>query len=118
MPMKKNKNGKKKVSPCSQDSILINTNNLDSRVNHKLNIIMTPRKRVIIKGFAYNAKMQPISGAAVEVIEVDYKENIRKVLGYTYTDNEGEYVLSIEALPEMFYEIVVYSPLNIKIKEI
>lgn len=115
--MKKNKNSNKKVNMCSKNSILINTSNLNSRASHKINIIMVPRKRVIIKGVAYNVRKQPIAGAAVEVIEVDYKENIRKILGYSYTDNEGEYVLSIEALPEMFYEIVVYSPLNILIKE-
>lgn len=94
-------------------SILIKTNNLNCRTKYNLNIILKSSKRVIIKGTVYNAKKQPSIGAAIEIIQINCKSRIKEILGYSYTDNKGEYLFSIEVLPDMSYEIAVYSPLNI-----
>lgn len=91
--------------------ILINSNDLNSRTKYNLNIILMSEKRVIIKGTVYNEKKQPSIGAVIEIIQIDYKKSIKDVLGYSYTDNKGEYTLSVEVSPKMFYEIGIYSPL-------
>jgi hypothetical protein len=94
-------------------SILINSNNFNCRTKYNLNIILKSKKRVIVKGTVYNKKKIPSIGAVIEVIEVDCRNNTRKILGYSYTDDKGEYLFCIEAFSYMLYEIVIYSPLNI-----
>lgn len=101
------------MKSCEKTSILINTNNLNCRTKYNLNIILKSKKRVIIKGIVYNAKKQPSIGAAIEMIQIDCQSNIKKILGYSYTDDKGEYLFCIEVLPYMIYEIAIYSPLNI-----
>jgi hypothetical protein len=98
---------------CEKKSILIKTNNLNCRIKYNLNIILNSNRRVIIKGVVYNTKKQPSIGAAIEIIQIDLRSMTKKILGYSYTDSKGEYLFSIEVLPYMFYEIAVYSPLNI-----
>lgn len=91
--------------------ILINSNDLNSRTKYNLNIILMTKKRVIIQGTIYNAKKQPSIGAVIEIIQIHYKKDIKHILGYSYTDNKGEYMFSIEVSPKVFYEIRIYSPL-------
>lgn len=95
-------------------SILIETNNLNCRTKYNLNIILNSnRRRVIIKGIVYNAKKHPSIGAAIEVTQINYKSNTKEILGYSYTNNKGEYLFAMEILPHTVYEFAIYSPLNI-----
>ena len=66
------------MKSCKKTSILINTNNLNCRTKYNLNIILKSKKRVIIRGTVYNAKKQPSIGAAIEIIQIDCKRNIRE----------------------------------------
>lgn len=91
--------------------ILLDCNCLDKTKRYNLNIILSPKKRVIIKGKVYNSKKQPSIEAVIEVIQFDSKRNIKEIIGYSYTNNKGEYLFSIEVLPKMYYEIKIYSPL-------
>jgi hypothetical protein len=54
----------------------------------------------------------PSIGAAIEVIRVNYSSNARETIGYAYTDNKGKYLFSLEILSNIFYEMNIYSPLN------
>lgn len=101
------------IKSCKKTSILIDTINLNCKIKYNLNIILKSKRRVIIKGTVYNKKQQPSIGAAIEMIQIDCRNNIKKILGYSYTDCKGEYLFFIEVLPYMLYEIAIYSPLNI-----
>lgn len=101
------------MKPFKKTSILIKTNNLNCGAKCNLNIILNSNKTVIIKGIVYNAKKEVSVGAAIEVIQINCRSNEKKILGYSYTDNKGEYLFAIEVLPYMVYEFAIYSPLNI-----
>jgi len=108
-------NSKVTMKPYKKTSILIKTNNLNCGEKYNLNIILNlnSNKTVIIKGIVYNAKKQPSIGAVIEVIQINCKSNDKEILGYSYTNNKGEYLFAIEVLPYMVYEFAIYSPLNI-----
>ncbi|MDR3594085.1 hypothetical protein [Clostridium sp.] len=99
------------MKSCKEPNIIINTNDLNCRTKYNLDIILMSKRRVIIRGTVYNAKKQPSIGAAIEVIQIEPKSNAREILGYSYTDNKGEYLFSMEVLPYMIYELKIYSPL-------
>ena len=99
------------MKSSKRNYILLDCNYLDETKRYNLNIILSPKKRVIIKGKVYNSKKQPSIGAVIEVIQFDSKRNIEDILGYSYTDNKGEYLFSIEVSPKKYYEIRIYSPL-------
>jgi len=100
------------MKSCKKTSIVINANNLKCKTKYNLNIILMSKKRTIIRGTVYNSKKQPSIGAVIEIVQIDFKRNTREILGYSYTNNKGKYLISIEVLPDMFYEIAIYSPLN------
>ncbi|MFL0197711.1 hypothetical protein ACJDU8_19380 [Clostridium sp. WILCCON 0269] len=100
------------IELCGKTSVLINTSNLNHCRKYNLNIILKCYKRVIIKGTVYNPNKLPSIGAAIEIIQVNFGSDIRKIIGYSYTDNKGEYLFSLEVLPDIFYEMNIYSPLN------
>lgn len=107
-------NSQDTIELCEKTSILINTNNLNYCSKYNLNIILKCHRRVIIKGTVYNSNKLPSIGAAIEVIQVSSGSDIRKIIGYSYTDNKGEYLFSLEVLPDIFYEMNIYSPLNME----
>jgi hypothetical protein len=96
---------------CGKMSICINTDKLNSETQYNLNIILRLNKR-IIRGTVYNQKRLPSVGAAIEVVQMNCKTNIKKIMGYSYTDSKGQYLFCIEVLSHMVYEIAIYSPLN------
>jgi len=101
------------MNVCKKTSILIKTNNLSCGAKYDLNIILKLNRTVIIKGIVYNSKKKPSIGAAIEVIQINSKSNTKEILGYSYTNNKGEYLFAMEILPYMVYEFAIYSPLNI-----
>ncbi|APM41293.1 hypothetical protein BS101_13885 [Clostridium kluyveri] len=105
-------NSKNTIELCGKRSILINTNNLNHCSKYNLNVILKCHKRVIVKGTVYNSNKIPSIGAAIEVIQVNCDSNVKKIIGYAYTNNRGEYLFCLEVLPDIFYEMNIYSPLN------
>ncbi|WP_333860856.1 hypothetical protein [Clostridium sp.] len=95
-----------------KNPIIINSNNLNPCRKYNLNLILKEHERVIIKGTVYNLNKMPSIGAAIEVIRVNYSSNARETIGYAYTDNKGKYLFSLEILSNIFYEMNIYSPLN------
>ncbi len=65
----------------------------------------------IIKGTVYCLNQTPSAGAAVQITQFDMVNHTSTVLGYTITDEAGRYVFSLEARPDMKYEISVFAPL-------
>jgi hypothetical protein len=65
----------------------------------------------IIKGIVYCLNQTPSAGAVVLITQVDMVNHTSTVLGYSITDEAGRYVFSLEAQPDMKYEISVFAPL-------
>ncbi|OYO76233.1 hypothetical protein C8E03_10255 [Lachnotalea glycerini] len=84
---------------------------LKCRNNH-FNIQLDRQKFQIIKGTVFNQKQHPCKGAAIQVFQINCKNNDRSLLGYVLTDEAGEYLFAIEAKPFMKYEIIIYAPLS------
>lgn len=106
--MKKNSDT---VDAWKREYILINMNKFKCKSIYNLDIILKLNKR-IIRGTVYNICGVPIANAAVEISEFDYSYRFRKIVGYTFTDNLGRYVICIEISSFSFYEIDIYSPLS------
>ena len=96
---------------CGEMSICINTDELNPETQYNLDIILELNKR-IIKGTVYNQNKRPSIGAAIEVVQIDYKTNTKQTIGYSYTDNKGQYLFCIENKTHVFYELFIYSPLD------
>jgi hypothetical protein len=65
----------------------------------------------IIKGTVYCLNQTPSAGTAVQITQVDMVNHTSTILGYAITDEAGHYVFSLEAQPDMKYEISVFAPL-------
>lgn len=105
------KDSKAAFVKCGGKTIYINTDKLNCGTQYNLNIILNLNKR-IIRGTVCNKIKRPSVGAAIEVIRINRKTNIKKIIGYAYTDNKGKYLFCIENLPNVVYELSIYSPLN------
>ena len=66
----------------------------------------------IIKGIVYKPDGGLSCGAAIEVRQMNPTNCKRTILGYTYTNNKGEYVFALQANSCMLYEITVYAALT------
>ncbi|MFA9376168.1 MAG: hypothetical protein ACERKZ_05365 [Lachnotalea sp.] len=97
---------------CSKNaSFIVRGANLEyCRENH-INIKLAPNKFQIIKGIVYNQRLEPCEGAVVQVIQINGKTKSKIILGYVTTNEEGEYLFSIEANPSMKYELTIFAPL-------
>lgn len=89
---------------------------LPCRENH-YNFHLDQSKFQIIKGTVYCSQDTPCADAVVEVIQIDGNKHTRKLLGYAITDENGRYLISLEAIPGMTYELSVYAPLITNKKE-
>lgn len=77
-----------------------------------LNLILNMEKSTIIKGNVYAGNHVPSVGASIKVVEINPFNKQKKILGYTYTDDKGEYQFRLVPIPYMIYEFVAYSPLR------
>ncbi|MGL4911901.1 MAG: hypothetical protein ACRC3Y_05640 [Romboutsia sp.] len=71
-----------------------------------------PKKLYILNGTIYDEKEELVSGAVVKVTEMDPLNKTSKYLGYTVTDINGYYLISIEAFYDKFYELAIFPPLD------
>lgn len=94
--------------------ILIRGESLKPGKKNTLNLILNVEKSTLIKGTVYSENHVPSVGASIRVVEIDPLNKQRKILGYTYTDDNGEYQFKIIPISYMIYEFTVYSPLKIK----
>lgn len=85
---------------------------LKENINSHLNIILSNRSTSIVRGIVYSSDGEISCGAAIEIKQINPINCQSHIVGYTYTNNCGEYVFALEANPCMFYEITVYAPLG------
>ena len=99
-------NGSKKAS------FIIEGARLQYSRNNHFNIKLESQKFQIIKGTVYNQEKERCEAAVVEVVQISCKDKAKCLLGYVFTDKEGEYLFALEAKPCMIYELAIYAPLN------
>ena len=92
--------------------ILIRGESLKPGKKNILNLILITEKSTLIKGTVYEGKCVPSVGASIKVVEINPLNKKRKVLGYTYTDDKGEYQFKVIPISCMLYEFTVYSALK------
>lgn len=92
-------------------SILLEGRQLNDHTHYQLEFVLDCRCLQIIKGIVYDQNQKPSVGAALKVTQIRNKNHAKSILGYCFTDEKGEYLFAIEALPWMKYEIMVYAPL-------
>ncbi|MCR8744764.1 pollen Ole e 1 allergen/extensin family protein [Romboutsia lituseburensis] len=71
-----------------------------------------PQNIYILNGTIYDEKQNLISGAVVKISEIDPVKKTSRFFGYTVTDVNGYYLLSLEAFDDKFYELAIFPPLN------
>ena len=77
-----------------------------------MNLILSVEKCTLIKGTVYAVNNEPSVGASIKVVEINQFNKQRKILGYTYTDENGEYQFMVTPISYMIYEFTAYSPLK------
>jgi hypothetical protein len=86
------------------------------RENH-YNFHLCKRHYQIIKGTVYSQNQTPCAGATVQLTQINEKSYEKVRLGYAVTDESGHYLFSLEAKPQMKYELSVFAPLILYKKE-
>ena len=91
---------------------LIRGKSLKPGESNILNLILDVKKSTLIKGTVYAQNDVPSVGASIKVVEINPSNKKRKILGYTFTDDKGEYRFKVIPIFYMIYEFTVYSPLK------
>lgn len=75
-------------------------------------LVVPNQNETLVNGIIYNPDCTKSPGAIVEVVEVNPLNNERILLGYTFTNESGEYGFTLSFNPYSVYEFNVYSPLQ------
>lgn len=92
--------------------ILIRGKSLKPGEKNILNLVLNVERSTLIYGTVYAGKYVPSVGASIKVVEINPFNKTRKILGYTYTDDKGEYQFKVIPISYMIYEFTVYSALK------
>ena len=96
----------------SHASIILFGSKLRPNSQYNFNLMLRTQRFQIIRGTVYDQNHQPSIGAVIQITQIRVDNNKRKILGYCYTDENGEYVFATQALFHMKYEMAVYAPLS------
>lgn len=96
----------------NKNCILIRGKSLKPGERNILTLILNVKKSTLIKGTVYAEKDVPSVGASIKVVEINPLNKKRKILGYTFTDNKGEYQFKVIPISYMIYKFTAYSPLK------
>lgn len=66
----------------------------------------------IVKGTIYNEGGGVVSGAVIQVMQIDPSTKSSLNLGYTITDINGFYTFPIEGQKDKIYELSIFPPLQ------
>lgn len=94
-----------------KSSFIINGAKLQSRPEYHFRIQLDKQNFQIINGTVYGQDQNPCACAAVRITQISCRDNTRRLLGYTVTDENGYYLFSIKAKADRKYELSVYAPL-------
>ena len=78
---------------------------------HAWDMVIAEPQATIIRGTVYDKNKQPSVQAIIEVRQINPRNCKVKILGYTYTDVQGQYAFSIVVNERRCYDIKVYAPL-------
>jgi len=92
--------------------ILIRGKSLKPGEKNILNLTLNAERSTLVKGTVYEGKYVPSVGASIKVVEINPLNKKRKILGYTYTDDKGEYQFRVIPISYMLYEFTAYSALK------
>lgn len=70
-------------------------------------------RSTLISGIITDESNKCVSQAVIQVLQIDKNLNITTDLGYTLSDINGNYKFIIESDVNMFYEFIVFPPLEI-----
>lgn len=90
----------------------ININKLKSECIYRMNLTVCSKNMRIVKGRIVDSNCKPCKGVAIEVKEINTFTKEKKLLGYAFTNDIGEYAFSIEVFKSSIYELSIYSPLS------
>lgn len=93
-------------------SIMIFGSKLRQNMQYNFNVMLRTHSFQIIRGTVYDHNKKPSKGAVIQITQIRMDNNRRQILGYSYTDEKGQYVFTIQALSYMKYEMTVYAPLS------
>lgn len=101
----------------NKNSYYVNGTRLHPFKENHFTFQLTHRNFQIIKGTVYNHNNIPCSHAVLQVSELNCDTQDKLLLGYTITDETGNYLIPIEAKPYKNYEITIFTPLLLNQKE-
>lgn len=101
----------------NKNSFCVNGNRLNPLKENHFNFHLSRRDFQIIKGTVYSPAKIPCSHTVLQVSEIDCDTQKKRLLGYTLTDEAGNYLISMEAKPYKNYEITIFTPLISNKKE-
>lgn len=99
----------------NHETILLEDYMLSTNMPNQLNIKLQRKNVQIVKGTVYTSLHEICEGAIIEVKQINAMDCSRTVLGYTITNEKGEYAITIEANCCAIYEFVVYMPFILSI---
>ncbi|WP_271810094.1 hypothetical protein [Clostridium beijerinckii] len=97
---------------CAMVKKIISGNELLKKRIITLNAFLPNDKYILLKGTVYNPHGKPLSGAAIEVIQINNTLNpsVEKNIGITFTLNDGSYGIPLLWEKGYAYKLTAYSP--------
>lgn len=77
-----------------------------------INTILLNDKYILLKGIVYSPLREPLSGAAIDIVQINSNVNppIERYIGVTFTLEDGSYGVPLLWGKGYSYKITAYSP--------
>lgn len=97
---------------CAVAKKMISRNELMIKNIVTINTILPNEKYMFVKGIVYSPLGQPLSGSALEIVQINGNVNppIEKSVGVTFTVEDGSYGIPLLCGKGYSYKIIAYSP--------
>lgn len=89
--------------------IEVNPRCLYSDESYNIRVYNGYKRETLILGTVYNSELERIKNACIEVIEINKFTNMKKVLGYYFTNEYGRYGFTIKVNKDCNYRFYAYS---------
>ncbi|MGL5152396.1 MAG: hypothetical protein ACRC7N_17705 [Clostridium sp.] len=90
------------------NTIIINSDDLSKEDINVVNLEYNNERYSLIKGRVFDKNNLPAKGVAILVIEIILNEDKQNNLGYTFTNDKGEYIVALVPKSNAIYELNVY----------
>ncbi|MGL5615040.1 MAG: carboxypeptidase-like regulatory domain-containing protein [Sarcina sp.] len=93
-------------------SVYINGEALELNKFYNIDIVINQCNKTVVNGVILDKNKNPISGAVIEIKELNSSKVFLRNLGMFTTNDAGEYAFLLDIKEDFYYQFTVYPSLN------